>query len=592
MIKDRIEKLREWLKNSKFDAIVIPTNDPHFSEYVAQYWTSREWISGFTGSAGTVVVTDKKALLWCDSRYFVQAEIELDNTIYSVQKIGQPNTPSINSWLNNSLKKNSRVAVDGKLLSVTSFADMVKEIPNCEIVATIDPFVELWKDRPKMPKSIVRILDENVTGESIASKYSRISDSLDLKKQIYVTAVLDEIAWLLNIRGADVKFNPVVISYAVVTNKGVILFVDPEKFLADDKKMMESKGVTLKKYSDFDNFITSLKGITVVVNLNKFDVFHYNVMVNSGAIVKSEPSKFGIITELKAQKNRIELNGMHFAMINDGVALVKFNMWLERALDNQDYLTEYDLTRKLLEFRMNSPKFVGNSFNPIVGYKSNGAIIHYSPSEKGSAVIKPEGFLLLDSGGQYEYGTTDITRTIHLSNPTERERMDYTLVLKGNISLVRAVFPVGTNGYQLDILARQHLLLNGLNYMHGTGHGIGHYLNVHEGPQSIRADYNSTPLAVGMLISNEPGLYRVGEYGIRLENIIECIEHSENEFGKFLKFQTITLFPFDLKSINVGMLTIDERHWLNRYHAKVFDKLSQFLDTEERFWLSNKTKAI
>lgn len=592
MIKDRVAKLREWLKKNKFEAVVIPTNDPHFSEYVASHWKTREWISGFTGSAGTVVVTAKEALLWCDSRYFVQSEIELDPAIFKIQKMGLSGTPSVNKWLNNNLKKSGRVAVDGKLFSVATFGDMLKEITNCEVVATVDPFIDIWSDRPELPKSIVRILDENATGESIKSKNARIAEYLGLDSHIYITSVLDEIAWLLNIRGADVKFNPVVISYAIVAKNGIILFVDTDKLLVGDRELLESKGVGIKEYRDFDSFLKTLMNVNVIVNPYKFDIFHYNTLVNNGAYVTAEESKYGVITEMKAAKNSVELHGAHRAMISDGVALVKFNMWLERALDNEDVITEYDISRKLHESRMTCPTFVGESFSSIVGYGSNGAIVHYSPSERGSAVIKPESFLLLDSGGQYEYGTTDITRTLHLSSPTEKERNDYTLVLKGNISLVMAVFPVGTCGYQLDILARQHLLRNGLNYLHGTGHGIGHYLNVHEGPQSIRADYNSTPLVEGMLTSNEPGLYRVGEYGIRLENIIECVKHSTTEFGDFLKFQTITLFPFDLKSINVGLLTTDERHWLNRYHAKVFDKLSQFLDTEERFWLSNKTKAI
>lgn len=592
MIKERILKLREWLKKNKFDAIVIPTNDPHFSEYVASHWMTREWISGFTGSSGTVVVTSKEALLWCDSRYFTQSEIELDATIYKVQKMGHGDTPTINSWLGSSLRKGARVAIDGKLISVNDYREMLGQLPAFDIIAVNDPFVEIWEDRPKLPRSIVRIIDDNVTGESVKSKCTRISEMLNLNKHIYITAMLDEISWLLNIRGADVKYNPVVISYAIVTNSGVILFVDNNKFLDKDKSVLEAKEVSIKEYSQFDEFLASMTGINVLVNPNKFNITHYNILISSGAHVSEENLSYGIITRLKAEKNSVELHGIHRAMISDGVSLVKFNMWLERALDDDDYFTEYDVSRKLHEFRMTCSTFVGDSFSTIVGYKSNGAIVHYSPMEKGSSVIRPDGFLLIDSGGQYEYGTTDITRTIHLSNPTEKERNDYTLVLKGNISLVTAVFPQGTTGHQLDFLARQHLLRNGLNYAHGTGHGIGHYLNVHEGPQSIRAQYNATPLMIGMVTSNEPGVYKVGEYGIRLENIIECIPHSETEFGTFLKFQTITLFPFDLKSINVGMLTIDERHWLNRYHAKVFDKLSQFLDTEERLWLSNKTKAI
>ncbi|MEG0500462.1 MAG: aminopeptidase P family N-terminal domain-containing protein, partial [Rikenellaceae bacterium] len=322
MIKERITKLREWLKKNKFDAVIIPTNDPHFSEYVASFWKTREWISGFTGSAGTVVITAKEALLWCDSRYFVQSEMELDPTIFKIQKMGLPETPSINKWLDTNLKKSARIAVDGKLFSVKSFGDLLKELPLCEVVVTTDPFAEIWTDRPSLPKSIVRILDENVTGESVKSKNNRIAERLDLDTRIYITSVLDEIAWLLNIRGADVKYNPVVISYAIVAKKGIILFVDTTKLLADDKALLESRGVDIHEYNDFDNFLKSLTNVNVIINPHKFDIFHYNTLVNSGASVIAKESRYGVITEMKAAKNSVELHGMHRAMISDGVALV------------------------------------------------------------------------------------------------------------------------------------------------------------------------------------------------------------------------------------------------------------------------------
>ncbi len=589
MIKDRVNLVREWLKREGYSAIVIPTNDPHFSEYVAEYWKSREWVSGFTGSAGTVVITANEALLWCDSRYFVQAEIELNKTPFThIQKIGVEGTPSVNGWIKDNIK--GRVAITGTLFSVNSANEMINA--SIDIVPIADPFDELWEERPELPQSIVRIIEDKYTGETVEAKINRVSEYLELNERVYLSSSLDEIAWLLNIRGADVSFNPVVISYMAIYKGGVTLFVDNRKIVGIDSSVFENRCISIMEYNEFDNYLLSLKDKEVIVNYNRFDIYHYNQLISGGAIVTPESTSCGVITLLKAKKNSVELKGIEQAMINDGVALVKFYMWLESVLDSDNVVTEYNLAQKLNECRMSCSSYIGESFSPIVGYGANGAIVHYSPTKDGSEVIKSGSFLLADSGGQYEYGTTDITRTIHLSMPTERERNDYTLVLKGNISLTMAVFSVGTTGHQLDILARQHLLRNSLNYGHGTGHGIGHYLNVHEGPQSIRAEYNPIPLEQGMVISNEPGLYRKGEYGIRLENIIMVIEHSEGEFGKFLSFQTLTLYPFDLRSINVGLLTVDERHWLNRYHSMVFDKLSQYLTTEERFWLSNKTKAI
>ena len=593
MVKNRVANIRQWLSNSGYNAVIVPTNDPHFSEYVAEYWKSREWISGFTGSAGTVVITANEALLWCDSRYFVQSSMELDSELFSVMKIGIDGTPSINEWLNNSLEKGDKVAIDGKLFGVKAYSEMVAQMPNISLVPVSDPFISLWDNRPEIPKTIVRLLNDNDAGESVENKCKRVIAALNLDdNSIYVTMLLDEIAWLLNIRGADVQFNPVVISYAVITNNKTYLFTHKSKFIECDYLELTGKNIEILDYSDFESYISSLENTNVIINSSKFDIYHYNLLQTAGINIIEERGYCGVITSMKAIKNTIELKGINRSMVSDGVSLVKFNMWLERALHENVEVTEFDITRKLHEFRMSCPTFIGDSFNAIVGYKSNGAIVHYSPTAEDSRKITANGFLLMDSGGQYEYGTTDITRTLHLSNPTDKEKTDYTLVLKGNISLAMAVFPSGTCGFQLDILARQHLLRNGLNYMHGTGHGIGHYLNVHEGPQSIRMDYNPVAIVPGMVTSNEPGLYRVREYGIRLENIIECVKHSDSEYGELYKFQTITLYPFDSKCINIGMLTTEERHWLNRYHAKVFDKLSQFLETEERFWLSNKTKAI
>lgn len=592
MIKERIALLREWLKAKGFDAIVIPTNDPHFSEYVADYWKSRTWISGFTGSAGTVVVTLKEALLWCDSRYFVQSAMELEGTEYIIQKMGLKDTPSINEWFSTNINTGGRIAVDGKLFSISSFYDMLNTLTSNEVVATSDPFIDIWKDRPLMPSAPVRMLEVSDTGESICSKLERCCEGLALGGGIYITSVLDEIAWLFKLRGEDVPYNPVIISYAALSEKGAIIFADREKFSDEILTKLEKSSVTVRDYFEFDAFLETLSGVKVMINKNKFDIFHYNILTRVGALICPETLACGIITNLKATKNETELAGTRAAMVHDGVALVRFNMWLEVALEAGETITEYDVSVKLREFRSMSDTFVGESFNSIVGYGANGAIVHYSPTPDESAVIKADNFLLFDSGGQYNYGTTDITRTLHLSTPTDKQRDDYTLVLKGNISLATAVFPRGTTGHQLDILARAHLLRKGLNYGHGTGHGIGHLLNVHEGPQSIRMDYNPVALKEGMLTSNEPGLYREGEYGIRLETIIECVPFTKNEFGDFLTFRTITLYPFDLKCISLDSLSKYERRWLNRYHSDVFDTLSEYLNADEKLWLAEKTKAI
>lgn len=587
MIKKRINNLRKWMTKENIQAQIIPTNDPHFSEYVAPHWETREWISNFKGSAGTVIVTDKKALLWCDSRYFIQAEKELDNEIFILMKIGQEGVPTINEWLKENMPKNTNIAIDGKLISVAAYNEMVKQLPDNKIVSSTDPFTQIWDERPSIPTEKARILPITATGESITSKRERVARELGLEKGIYITAMLDEIAWLLNTRGADVEYNPVTISYAVIAKSGISLFVDKTKFSKTDIIDLNSQGVTLHEYNDFDKFLSTLSGIEVTINASKFDIYHYNLLLTSGAEVKEEEITHGTITKLKSIKNDTEIEGTRKAMIEDGVALVRFNIWLEEMMTTKSEVSEYDLANKLRDLRLSMPSCVGESFGSIVGYGSNGAIVHYSPSEEESATIHPDNFVLIDTGGQYNFGTTDITRTIHLSMPTEEQKHDYTLILRGNIALSMAHFPVGTTGNQLDILARQFLMREGLNYGHGTGHGVGHQLNVHEGPQSIRMEYNPVQLEVGMITSNEPGLYKRGEYGIRLENLVLCCKSIKNEYGNFMKFETLTLYPFDKKSIDYTMLSKDEKQWLDNYHATVYEKLSPSLTSEECKWLKS-----
>lgn len=589
-----IDNLRKWMKKEGYAAFIVPTNDPHFSEYTAPYWKCREYLSGFTGSAGTVVVTADKALLWTDSRYFIQAAQQIDRKVFTLQKSGLKNTPSVTEWLAAHLKKGDKVALDGNLFSVAQAETMQQELGGIALVPVADPFVELWPDRPEKPLSMVRLFEMKYSGESAVQKIARLRKAAKIgKEEVYLLSMLDEIAWLLNIRGADIPYVPVVIAYAAVEKDRAILFTNRKRILVSDALQLRESGIEVAGYDEFETYLASLKSKRVIYNPSRLTLRHCDILKRSGARLEEEAVKAGTVAMFKAVKNECELEGFRAAMLEDGVAFVRFNIWLEERLEAGSRVTETDIQAKLREFRSASKNFVEESFSTIAAYGPNGASAHYSPSEKSNAVIKPKGFLLIDSGGHYNMGTTDITRTLHLSVPTEQERRDYTLVLKGNIDLATAVFPAHrTRGSQLDILARRHMLKDCVNYLHGTGHGIGHCLSVHEGPQSIRMEENPVVLEAGMVLSDEPAIYRKGQYGIRTENVLVCKPYCSSEFGEFLGFETITLAPIDLKPIKVEMLTVEQRQWLNRYHSHVFDMLSPCLNAEEQVWLADKTKAI
>jgi Xaa-Pro aminopeptidase len=585
-IKNRLAVLREAMKNAGISACIIPGTDPHAGEYIADYWKERQWISGFDGSAGTAVVTLTDAGLWTDSRYFLHAEEQLEGTGIVLMKQGLPETLEILPWLATQLKSGDRVGVNAQMFSVNAYSAMKTELKMSELeLVSIDLLATVWTDRPSLPMNPFFVFDAKYAGKTTNEKLKLVRE--ELKKahaNVFVISALDDIAWLFNIRGNDVTYNPVVISYALVEEDKATLFIAPEKLNAETKAYLTNQGVTTSGYIEV---YTSLKHLSpskaVLIDGGKLNQALYESIPTGCAIRNSMSPVF----KLKSIKNEVEMNGVREAMIKDGVALTKFFMWLESNVDSET-LTELSVDKKLYACRAEQENFVGESFGTIAGYAAHGAIVHYSATEESASTLKPENIFLLDSGGQYLNGTTDITRTVALGTPTSKQKTDNTLVLKGHIALGMAKFPAGTRGSQLDILARKAMWDLGLNYGHGTGHGIGHFLNVHEGPQSIRMDENPTVLQPGMMISNEPGMYRTNEYGIRIENLVQVIPAEKTEFGQFLQFETLTLFPIDQELIDFNLLTNKEIDWLNNYHQMVYTRISPRLNVDERDWLSKK----
>lgn len=590
-IPDRLKALREFMKSKNLHAFIIPSTDPHLSEYPASHWASREWISGFTGSAGTVVITLEKAGLWTDSRYFLQADKELQNSGIDLFKDGLPSTPSYTKWLTKELSKGEVVGIDSNVYSCKDAQVLIAELENFDIQVdgNFDPFEAIWADRPQIPTNHIFSLPLEFSGVSTADKIKQIRQILaDKGTTSTIIVTLDTIAWIFNIRGNDVKCNPVSIAYTYISQEEAILFIDPQKLTADIVSELRNNGVTIGEYTKISDFVSSLPTETkLCIAKNKISHSLYNKIPKACKVLDT-PSPIDL---LKGKKNEVEIAGFRNAMQRDGVALVHFFMWLETAINNE-IITEYDIVEKLVEYRSQQQHYVGESFDTIAGYAGNGAIVHYHVDPKHPRILKAEGLVLIDSGAQYFDGTTDITRTVALGKLTDEMKSDYTMVLKGHIALATARFPQGTRGSQLDILARQTLWNNGLNYLHGTGHGIGHFLNVHEGPQSIRMDENPTTLEPGMVTSNEPGLYRADKHGIRIENLILTKEDISTEFGDFYAFETLTLCPIDTTPIVVDMLNKDEIDWLNSYHKLVYEKLSPSLNETEKKWIENKTKAI
>lgn len=589
-IKDRIEKLRKLMKENKMDAYIIPSFDAHMSEYVADYWKGREWISNFTGSAGTVVITLEDAGLWTDGRYYIQAEKELLGSGIRLFKGAEPSVPSYSEWLKDVLKEGNTVGFDGNVFSVEMVKDMEKEFMSKKISLKIekDLINVLWEDRTEMPKGSVFLHEVKYAGKSRTQKLSEVRE--EMKKHnanYYLLTSLDDIAWLLNIRGADVANNPVVISHVIIAEEKCYLFVDSSKISNDVKLELVAEGVELKGYDEIQKFLEALTSKdTILFDKTRTNICLYNA-INIDTTKIESPN---VTTNLKAIKNEIEIENLKACEVQDGVAMVKFIKWLKTSVGKEE-ITEISAADKLEGFRREIKLFAGLSFDTIAGYKEHAAMMHYKASEETQYTLKNEGFLLVDSGGQYFNGTTDTTRTIVLGKLTEEEKRDYTLVLKSNIALSAAKFLEGCTGGNLDVLARQPIWQYGLDYKCGTGHGVGFFLNVHEGPQSFRTS-NNIKIEKGMVITNEPGIYKEGKFGIRTENMMVVVEDEKTEFGQFMKFESITYCPIDLDGINKDMLNETEKQWLNNYHKDVYTKLAPYLDEDEKAWLEQETGEI
>lgn len=540
-INNRIAALRAHIAQEQIQAFIIPSTDPHLSEYVAPHWQSREWISGFTGSAGTVVVTAKDAGLWTDSRYFLQAARQLEGTCITLYKEMLPETPNIPEFLSAHLQEGDCVGIDGKMFSAEEVEHLQKELKKSgiRIKSIADPIQLLWTDRPAMPLAPAFVYDTKYAGMSFTEKLPAVRQAMEAAgADSLLLSALDEIAWLLNIRGNDVHCNPVVVSYLLIEKDKVNYFVQPQKVTPELTEYFNVNGISVHPYEEIGDYLNSFNAHSILMNPAKTNYAIYSA-IRPGCLIINGASPVAL---LKAIRNKQEIAGIHAAMQRDGVALVKFLKWLDEAVPAGKE-TEISVDKKLHTFRAAQPLYMGESFDTIAGYKEHGAIVHYEATPETDVTLKSEGFLLLDSGAQYLDGTTDITRTIALGPLTEEEKTDYTLILKGHIALAMAVFPEGTRGAQLDVLARMPIWKERMNYLHGTGHGVGHFLNVHEGPQSIRMNENPVALQPGMVTSNEPGVYKAGSHGIRTENLVLTVPAGEGMFGKYLKFETLTLCP-------------------------------------------------
>lgn len=589
-INNRIAALRAHIAQEQIQAFIIPSTDPHLSEYVAPHWQSREWISGFTGSAGTVVVTAKDAGLWTDSRYFLQAARQLEGTCITLYKEMLPETPNIPEFLSAHLQEGDCVGIDGKMFSAEEVEHLQKELKKSgiRIKSIADPMQLLWTDRPAMPLAPAFVYDTKYAGMSFTEKLPAVRQAMEAAgADSLLLSALDEIAWLLNIRGNDVHCNPVVVSYLLIEKDKVNYFVQPQKVTPELAEYFSANGISVHPYEEIGDYLNSFNAHSILMNPAKTNYAIYSA-IRPGCLIINGASPVAL---LKAIRNKQEIAGIHAAMQRDGVALVKFLKWLDEAVPAGKE-TEISVDKKLHTFRAAQPLYMGESFDTIAGYKEHGAIVHYEATPETDVTLKPEGFLLLDSGAQYLDGTTDITRTIALGPLTEEEKTDYTLILKGHIALAMAVFPEGTRGAQLDVLARMPIWKERMNYLHGTGHGVGHFLNVHEGPQSIRMNENPVALQPSMVTSNEPGVYKAGSHGIRTENLVLTVPAGEGMFGKYLKFETLTLCPICRKGIIKELLTAEEIGWLNDYHRTVYEKLSPDLNNDEKEWLKEACKAV
>ena len=592
MINQRLESLREVMKREHLAAFIFPSTDAHQSEYVADHWMGRAWISGFDGSAGTAVVTMHSAALWTDSRYFLAAEEQLKGTEFQLMKLKIPGTLSIAEWLGKELQDvdSPEVGLDGWVNSYSSTSGLIADLRKAggiTVRTNFDPLEEIWKDRPSIPLKPVEIQPMEFAGEDVSSKIKRIRLALRAQHADgMLVSALDDIAWTLNLRGTDVHCVPVFVSYLLIASDKVSLFVDEAKVSSEIRAYLESNGVSIYKYNKVEEGLKAYSEYNILLDGNETSYYLWKAVRCQEIVQASSP-----IPAMKAVKNEAEIAGYRSAMLKDGVAMVKFLKWLLPAVEAGGE-TEISIDKKLTALRAEQKLFRDISFDTIAGYQAHGAIVHYEATPETDIPLKPEGLLLLDSLAQYQDGTTDITRTIALGPITEEMKHIYTLVLKAHIQLELAKFPDGASGTQLDALGRECMWREGFNFLHGTGHGVGSYLSVHEGPHQIRMEYMPTPLRAGMTLTDEPGLYLAGKFGVRIENTVLLSDYMKTEFGKFLQIDPLTLCPIDTAPIDLAMLMPEELAWLNEYHAKVYAELAPYLDEEEKKWLENATKAI
>lgn len=592
MINQRLESLREVMKREHLAAFIFPSTDAHQSEYVADHWMGRAWISGFDGSAGTAVVTMHSAALWTDSRYFLAAEEQLKGTEFQLMKLKIPGTLSIAEWLGKELQDvdSPEVGLDGWVNSYSSTSGLIADLRKAggiTVRTNFDPLEEIWKDRPSIPLKPVEIQPMEFAGEDVSSKIKHIRLALRAQHADgMLVSALDDIAWALNLRGTDVHCVPVFVSYLLIASDKVSLFVDEAKVSSEIRAYLESNGVSIYKYNKVEEGLKAYSEYNILLDGNETSYYLWKAVRCQEIVQASSP-----IPAMKAVKNEAEIAGYRSAMLKDGVAMVKFLKWLLPAVEAGGE-TEISIDKKLTALRAEQKLFRDISFDTIAGYQAHGAIVHYEATPETDIPLKPEGLLLLDSGAQYQDGTTDITRTIALGPITEEMKHIYTLVLKAHIQLELAKFPDGASGTQLDALGRECMWREGFNFLHGTGHGVGSYLSVHEGPHQIRMEYMPTPLRAGMTLTDEPGLYLAGKFGVRIENTVLLSDYMKTEFGKFLQIEPLTLCPIDTAPIDLAMLMPEELAWLNEYHAKVYAELAPYLDEEEKKWLENATKAI
>lgn len=591
-IELRLARLRELMKREHLSAFIFPSTDAHQSEYVADHWRGREWISGFNGSAGTAVVTMKSAALWTDSRYFLAAEEQLEGTEYQLMRLKMEGTPTIAEWLGKELQdvQSPEVGLDGMVNSYNYVKDLsysLRKLGGITLRTNLDPLAQIWENRPTLPANPVEIQPLEYAGETLASKVARIRKSLrGLHADGMLVSALDDIAWTLNLRGTDVHCNPVFVSYLLIESNKVSLFVDDNKLSPEVKQYLQDNQVSLYKYNKVEKCLESYSEYNILLDGDETSYYLWKTVKCQEIVAAGSP-----IPAMKAVKNKAEIEGYRSAMLKDGVAMVKFLKWLKPAVEAGGQ-TEISIDEKLTSLRAEQKLFRDISFDTIAGYAQHGAIVHYEATPETDVVLKPEGLILIDSGAQYQDGTTDITRTIALGAVSEEMKHVYTLVLKAHIQLELVKFPDGASGTLLDAVGRECMWREGYNFLHGTGHGVGSYLCVHEGPHQIRMEWMPTPLRAGMTLTDEPGLYLAGKFGVRIENTVLISDYLSTEFGKFLQIEPLTLCPIDTTPIDVDMLLPEEIDWLNAYHHSVYEKLSPFLDEEEKIWLENATKPI